>query len=413
MQESQRQTREAQNKALEMQNLPPDVHGQIEAAQNQAHEAQKQLQEFQNKVQDTQNQLEEARHRAFAAEGKVREIQSQLEEIGRQTSEAQNAQGQLEETRNQVQRIQSQSRNARRLTRVFALLAVLSMLAASIALLRQRKIASQALAQAAVEATGKFDPTRGELDQEQIGQMLRNIGGAEQDGNRRRSLDRLAALIPREEIPEALKASTVIVNDQQRSHFQKWLLIRLGWVNPMSAMTCASATEGRIVNDAGLNDSSSYFQLAVLDNWMKADLPGALRWVCQLPNPDSRQRALEKIICWMKSQPDSESKNKALETGVDALAKADAPAALALAESLPEGIWRNTVIVRLWLINDSLAAWEWVNNLDLLQEIMPPQKAPLPGSKFLLNPNFGGLTIVPFETEISAKTTNASLKSKD
>ena len=42
------------------------------------------------------------------------------------------------------------------------------------------------------------------------------------------------------EIPEALKASPVIVNDQQRSHFQKWLLVRLGWVNPVSAMTCAS-----------------------------------------------------------------------------------------------------------------------------------------------------------------------------
>ena len=380
LQEAQRQTREAQSRALEMQNLPRDVHGQIQEAQDQAHKAQQQLQEFQHKVRDTQNQLEEASSRALAAEGNVREAQNQLEATRKQASEAQNTQRHLEETRNPVQKIQNQDRNARRLTKVFAILAVLALLTAGMATsiaMRQRKVASQALAKAAAEATGKFDPTQGGLDQEQIGQMLQNIGGAEQDGNRRRSLDQLAASIPPEEILETLKASSVILNDQQRSHFQKWLLIRLGWVNPVSAMTCASAIEGKIVNDEGLSDSCTYFQLAVLDNWMKTDLRGAFNWVCQLPDPDSRQLALEKIIQWVKSRPDSESKNKALEACIGELAKTDFPEALALAESLPERAWRNTVIVRLWMKADPFAAWEWINRLDLLQEIMRPQKAPI------------------------------------
>jgi hypothetical protein len=86
------------------------------------------------------------------------------------------------------------------------------------------------------------------------------------------------------------------LDDQQRSHFQKWLLVRLGWVNPASAMTNASAITGKIVNDAGLPDSVSYFQLAVLDNWLKTDLPGALNWACHLPDTAARPRALETII---------------------------------------------------------------------------------------------------------------------
>ena len=371
LQEAQGQTREAQNRALEMQNLPRDIHGQIQEAQDQAHKAQQQLQEFQNKVRDTQNQLEAAGSRALAAEGKVREAQNQLEAARKQTSEAQNAQSQLEETRHQFQQIPNHGRNARRLTKVFALLAVLALLAAGIATsiaLRQRKTASQALTKAAAETAGKFDPIPGGLDQEQIGQMLRNIGGAEQDKNRWHSLDQLAASIPFVEIPETLKASAVILNDQQRSHFQKWLLIRLGWVNPVSAMTCASAIEGKIVNDEGLGDSGIYFQLAVLDNWMKTDLPGAFNWV--------------------KSQPDSESKKIALEACIDELAKTDVSGALALAKSLPEGAWRSTVIVRLWIKADPFAAWEWITSPGLLKEILQPGKAQLPWTKFLKNSSF-------------------------
>ena len=431
LQTAQRQTREAQNQVLEIQNLPRDVHDQIQAAQHQAGEAKKQLQEIQNQVRDTQTQLAEACHRALAAESKVLEAQqqarvaqSQLEAARNQVGVAQNTQSQLEETRqqvqgahdqllaaqsqvlefqnqarfaqtqleearkqahsaqNQVQKIENQSRNVRRLTKVFALLAVLALLAADMAW-RQRQFASQA-----------FDLAPGELDRNQIWQGLQKIGGMEQA----RRLDQLAAGISREEIFGALKASAVIVDDQQRSHFQKWLLIRLGWANPASAMTCASAIDEKIVNDAGLNDSGLYFQLAVLDNWMQTDFPGAFNWACQLPDADSRQRALDKIIHWVKSQPDSESKNKALENCITELAKTDAPRALALAESLPEGAWRNAVMAGL------------LNGLP--PEIMQPRKAPWPWSKFLLNSNFGGLTIFPVETEILSNPTNGPLQIK-
>ena len=437
LQEAQRQAREAQNKALEIQNLPRDVHGQIQEAQNQsleaqnqAREAQKQLQEFQIKVRATQTQLEESSRRTLVAESKVleaqnqtKEAQNQLEEIRNQTLEAQNTQSQPEETQaqdadnkylekeSQVKEIQNQVRNARRLTKVLALLAVLALLTAGITTSmawQQRKIASQALAKAAAEEAGKFDLAQGGLGKKQIRQLLRNIGGTEQDVDRQRSLDQLAACIPWEEIPEVLKASSVILNNQQRSHFQKWLLVRLGWVNPVSAMNCASAIDGNIVNDEGLSDSGIYFQLAVLDNWMKTDLLGAFRWACQLPDADSRQLALEKIFYWEKSQPDSDSKNKALETCIYQLAKMDIPGALALAETLPEGVWRSTVVVRLWIKADPFDSWEWINNLP--PENMQPRKAPWSWTKFLLNVNLGSMKVFPVETERLSNTTNGPIQ---
>ncbi len=395
------QSREAQDKVQEIQNLTQDVPDQIQAAQSQLEETRQQVQDAQNKfleaqrqAQEFQSQLEEARNQVHEAQGKVLEAQNQAREAQNQLQEIQNqtgdAQSRIKQAEDQVHHIQNQSRNARRLTKVFAVLAVLALLAAGISAssaLRQRKVASQALAKAAT-ADGKFDPAQGGLDQERIGQVLQNIGGAEQA----RSLDQLAAWIPQPEIPEALKASASLLNDQQRSHFQKWLLIRMGWVNPVSAMTNASTIEGKIVNDEGLSDSVIYFQLAVLDNWMQTDLSATFNWVCQLPDADSRQRALDKIIHWLQSQPDSESKNKALENCIDELAKTDVPAALALTESLPEGAWRSTVIVGL--LNDSL------------QEIMQSQQVPLPWATFLLSSYVGSTAMFPIETEMSSKTTN-------
>jgi hypothetical protein len=166
------------------------------------------------------------------------------------------------------------------------------------------------LAKATAEASGTFDVAFN--GSELIRQVLQKIGGAEQKENRRRSLDQLAAAISPEEIPAALNAALIIVDDQQRSYFQKGLLVHLGRVNPLSAMTNASAIEGKIVNDAGLSDSRLSFQLAVLDNWMQTDWAGAFHWVCQLPDDDLRQRALDKIIRFAQSQLDATAKNLAL-----------------------------------------------------------------------------------------------------
>ena len=502
LQAAERQTRDAQNQALELQDLPRDVHGQIQEAQrqaldaqNQAREAQQQLQEFQNKVREKQTQLEGVRERALAAENKAREAQQQAQEVQAQLEETRNqlhaarnaqsqseeirqqaqaahdkflaaqsqvqefqnqarsAQSQLEETRGQVreaqgkvleaqnqaraaqdqareiqnrtgdaqgqieaaqiqvQKIQNQNRNARRLTKVFALLAVLALMTAgmvAIQAVRQRQAASLALARATAETSGKFDLAS--VWNEPVPQVLQKIGGAEQVENRRRSLDELAAGLPNAEISEALEVAAVIVDDQERSHFQKWLLVRLGWANPASAMTNASAIAGKIVNDEGLDDSDVYFQLAVLDNWMQTDLSGAFHWVCQLQDADAHQRALDKIIRWVQSQPDSETKNRALINCIDELTKTDVPAAFALAESLPEGAWRGTMIARLWMKAGPFAVSDWINNLGLPPEIMSPRKASWPWTKSFQKANFGRPAFFPAANGMLSMATNGPVQ---
>ena len=385
LQEAQRQIHETQKLTLELQNLPRDVQSQIQEAQNQTHDAQlqvgkfrQQFQEFESKVRDTQSQLEEARQRALAAESKVREAQQQVTA----------AQARFQ--------IQNPDQNARRLTRIFALLAVLALMiagAVTIQASRQYRTTGQALVKATVEASGVF--YRGG---ESIQQVLQKIGGTEQDENRRRSLERLASDMPQDEISKALKASSVIVSDQQRSHFQKCLLIQLGLANPIAALTKARTIEGKIVNDEGGSDSSLYFQLAVLDNWLKTDLLGALNWVCQQPEVDFRQRARDRIIHLLKSQPDSGSKNKVFMTCIGELAKRDVLEAWFLAKSLPEGEGRETIVAWLWMRADPFAISEWINSLILPPEIMSLGDASWPWIKFFKDANFGRPEILPMDT---------------
>lgn len=318
--EAQNQARDARHQAEETQRQLQEASSPVQAvlvdiseAQRQAEEARRQIQEIQNqaqsshaealaaqgKVLEAQNQLEAARNRAHEAQKQVQEIKNQTQDVQSQIQAAQDqvlsAQKQAGEAQSQILAIRNKALMARRLTKVFALLAVLALLAASIAL-RQRKVANQALAKVTADSAWSPDSTLGRMDQAQIRQALQNINGVAQDENRRRSLNELAVWIPRDEIPEALKSSSLILNDQQRSHFQKWLLVRLGWMNPLSAMTCASGIAGKIVNEDETSDSSNYFQLVLLDNWMQTDLSGAFSWACQLPDTDARQRALEKII---------------------------------------------------------------------------------------------------------------------
>jgi uncharacterized coiled-coil DUF342 family protein len=417
--EAQNQVREAQNQlemtrdqtsiqARETQDTSSrleEIRQQAQEAHNKFLAAQSEAQEFQSQARSAQSQLDEARNQVLAAEGKItaaqhqaREAQDKFQEIQIQTRDAQD---QIKAAQKQVLETQIKSRAARRLTRVFAILAALALLAAGMVAsmaVRHRKVTDQALARATAEAAGDFSLAQGGSDKEPIRQTLQNIAGAKQDENRRISLDRLATSIPRAEIPEALKASSEIMNDQQRSHFQKWLLLRLSWADPASAMTSASAMDGNIVNDAGQNDSVFYFQLAVLDNWMKMDLAGAVRWVCQLPDAGSRQRAADKIIQWVQSPPDSESKIKTLGLCIDELAKTDISRALELAESLPAGDWRSAVIAGLF------------NNSP--QEIMQPRTAPFPWPMFLVSSYLGNTAIFPIETGSLSNLTPDSIQPK-
>jgi uncharacterized coiled-coil DUF342 family protein len=442
------QIQAAQNHLLEVQSLAQNAQSQLEAVRLEAQEARNQfsaaesrIQEFQNQACATQDQLEESRQQVREAQSKIvtaqnqaREAQSKAEEIQNQTRDAKN---QIDAARNQVQESQSKIQASRRLTKVFAVLAVLALLAAALAVrnfMQQRQLASQAqdnFSKATAEAAGKFELAPGGLDQEQIRQVLQKIGGAEQDENRLHSLDALATRVSPEEISDTLKASAIILDDQQRSHFQATLL----------------------------------------DVWMQTNWPAAFDWSCQLTNTDSRQRALEKIIPamaadnltntltrlnelqpapdeqiykllfqrwatidpvqaieqrqaipdqdqgdmmlgvilkvwvkqqpdaalnWAQSQPDSESKTNALATCIGELAKTDLPRAMTLAESLPEGEWRNTVISNLTEQADWSAATNRVENVE----------APLPLTNSLTNTN------TPVETTVLPNTTNEPIQIK-
>ena len=407
--EAQRQVREASNQVQEVpdqiqetQREAEEARRQTQEARNQAGEAQHQVREVRREAEEAQRQLQEARSQVQALPGQIQEAQRQAEEARRQTQELQSqarqtltqvraAQQQAEAAQGKVQAAQNQIRQARRMTKALALVTLIALLAASI-VWWQRKPADPALAKPVVDEAKADDLAQGKLDQEQIRQALQKFGATRPDGNQ--LLDELAARIPLAEIPEAMKASSIILEAPQRGHFQ----------------------------------------LAVLDHWMKTDLPDARDWVRQLPDGDSRpgilqkiipalaadnptntlallnafkpvpgeesyallfqrwaasdpvqaiqqrqaipgQDADDKILCailagwmdqqpeaalnWVKAQPDSESKNKALETCIGRLAKTDVPRALALVEPLPAGDWRSTVMVGLfndWAARDLVAA---------------------------------------------------------
>jgi hypothetical protein len=112
-----------------------------------------------------------------------------------------------------------------------------------------------------------------------------------------------------------------------------------------------------------------------------------------LPDTGARDRALAKLIRWVRSQPDSEARNQALTNCIDELAKTDLPAALALAESLPDAAGRGTLIVRLWIQAGPLAVSDWINRLGLPPEIMSPRQASWPWKQPF--PNFQRKEIQP------------------
>jgi len=93
----------------------------------------------------------------------------------------------------------------------------------------------------------------------------------------------------------------------------------------------------------------------------------------------------EAALSWAKSQPDSDSKTKALEICIGELAKTDVPGAMALAKLLPEGDCRSMVISGLyneWATHNSKAATHWLESPDGPTEIMQPKKSDALGRAF-------------------------------
>jgi len=177
-------------------------------------------------------------------------------------------------------------------------MAALALLAAGITAgvaLKQRKVAAQPMAESQ-PLPSQFDWSSGTTNQEQIRLALQKLGSADQNDNRLRAIDELAAQIPVDQIPETLKASSLIPGDSERSRFQRQLLIKLATVDPLAAMTNAITIKGTTVNEAGTNGSTVSFPLVVLDKWIERDLPGAFAWVRQEGDAPLRQQALEKIV---------------------------------------------------------------------------------------------------------------------
>ncbi|HTL72064.1 MAG TPA: alanine-zipper protein [bacterium] len=439
LEEARNQVREAQNKVLEIQNLPQDVKSQLQdaqnkvveaqdqarSAQNQIEEARRQARETQNKLVKAQNQVREAQNQVQAIENQARRIQSQFEEARSQAQSAESkvleaqqqaraAQQQVEEARrqareaqNQIQEIQNQTRDAqgqilearnktlaaRRLTKIFALLAVLAALAACIALW-QRKIATEALAKTTTTEVKESDLTSGVLSPEQIRQALRKVDVAASDANQLSRLDELAARIPTGEIPDTLNAAAIILHDPERSHLQGLLLddwMKTNWPaafdwscqltnadsrqRALEQIIPALAADNFTNTLARLNDlkpaPDEPIYTLLFQHWATHDPVQAIEWRQQIPSLDAGDNILcaimtvwvdqqpEAALNWVKSQPDSESKNQALETCILEQAKTDVPQALILTESLPEETWRNTMVADLfdnWAAKDLEAA---------------------------------------------------------
>ena len=382
LEDARQRARAAESKVLEAQQQTRAALEQLESTRQQVRTAQAQVLETpavssevpeqilaaQTQLAATQQQVVDAETKFLAAESLVQALQEQVRVTQTQLAAAQQqvraAENKIATEPKLIPPSANPNANARRLTKILAVLTVLAIMAAGIATneaLRQRTIAAQALAKADAA-------TAANLVTQPIRQVLQTIGGATPAENQRRALAEIAAGISPTEIPEALSAATVIADDEQRTRFQKYLLIRLGWANPLSAMTNAETITATIVTDEGASDSPLYLQLAVLENWLATDFAGAFSWMGALPSVDAEQRALEKAIAWLNAQPDSATKTAQLTTCLDALAIITAP-------TLPS------------ILQLPTATWPW--------------------TKFSPDATLGGLIVVPVATEVLAIATDS------
>lgn len=372
----------------EAQQLARNAQGQVENARNLASEAQGKVLTLEKKAREIQSELEAARDQTRSAEAKVLAGQHQVREAQSQIESAQN---QARATQSKIQESENKIRQARRTTKIFALVTLLALLLASGAWW-QRKFVGQALAKAAADETRESDLAAGELNQEQIRQALEKFGGAVPAANS--NLEALSKRISLKEIPETLKSSAIILDDQPRLNFQTALLKNwmqkdlhgaLDWIPALPNVMARNLALEQIVPALAVENATKTLALLnhlkpaaslksyvlLFNHWATNDPGQAIQERQQLPDHDASNRILVAIMsAWVNQQPDaavnwanaltdSKSKNQALETCVLELAKTDAPRALALAETLPEGDWRTRLTVKsfnVWSERDLPAA---------------------------------------------------------
>jgi hypothetical protein len=363
LEEAHNQVREARDKVLEIQNMPQnqrsqiqEAHNRVQEVENLAHARQAQVQQLQNQVREAENQLGHARNQAQelqrqldgarcqsreahgnvldtqqqaqAARQQLEEAQAQVREArnqGRETqSRSQNLQGQLQlaqakaveaevevlaarglarSAQDQIGQFENKARAAQRLTKIFAILAALALLATGI-IWSQRKTAIAEAAKTSAESAATPGSTTNTWDSDQIRQSLQNANGI----GHLRDLDELAARIPQEKISMALNLAAEILEDPQRLHFQDQLL----------------------------------------DCWVKADAAAAFDWSRQLTNVESRQLALAKTVPAM-----------AADNATNALAAFNWVQSGTNADALANRNWRNALVTDLfqsWAAKDLDAA---------------------------------------------------------
>jgi len=445
LESARNQVREAQHKMLEVQNLPQDVKSQIQEAQNQALEAQHQARNAQSQVEDARNQareaqtriqeienqarltesrLAEARAQAQAAEGKLldaqqqaREAQTKIQALENQTREAQSqlqavqsrameAQNHARANQDQVLHIQQQSVAARRLTKVFAVMAVLALMAAGAALW-QRKQAAQAQTKPSSADTNTLVVATGPLTWEQIQQALQKFSGAGPDETQLRRLDELASRIPTNEIPETLTTSVAISDYAQRGHFQQLLLdywARTNWpaafdwscgLTNVDGRTLAlerimplTAADGFTNTLARLNDLKpavgEEVYAPLFQRWAAINPTQAIEQRQAIPGQDTSGQILAAILDvwadqqpsaalqWLESQPDSEAlpagtwRNLMIAGLFDVWASKDLAAATSACQQLPEGTAKDKaweLILGRRIETDPASASQYVTNL--------------------------------------------------
>jgi predicted nucleic acid-binding Zn-ribbon protein len=305
--DARKQAREAQSKVLEAQQQARAAHQQLEEARHQVQAAPDKVLDLSNQPPDPQGQIHEAQNRAQAAESQVRAAQTQVQQLQDQVHEAENqtleASGQARNAQDQMERLENKARAAQRLTKIFALLAALALLAAGI-VWSHRKMAGAKTAEISPEPLATSGSATNELDSDQIRQALQNANGA----GHLQDLDQLATRIPPQKISETLNMAAAILDDPQRRHFQEQLL----------------------------------------DSWVKADVAAAFNWSRQLTNLESRQFALEKSIPAM-----------AADNSSNALAAFNWLQSQTNADALATRHWRNAIVADLfktWAAKDLDAA---------------------------------------------------------
>ena len=130
----------------------------------------------------------------------------------------------------------------------------------------------------------------------------------------------------------------------------------------------------------------SHINPLLFQSWAAHDPVQAIQHRHQIPSQDEYGQILCIIIKtwvnqqpdaawdWVQSQLDSEAKYQALATCIRELVKIDSHRAWALAEAMPAGTCRKTVMAALWMKSNPFAALEWSYRLNFPSAIVRAEK---------------------------------------